>query len=92
MDVVNLFLLSLSHLVGSWHAATCVPCHSISTMPKALVSVKGNIYTEMSWRLQLEHQLQGLLIPSPTQEQPHRLLQPSLSIHSSSAWKPPPRA
>ena len=27
---------------------------------------------EVSWRLRLEHQLQCLLIPSPTEEQPHR--------------------
>ena len=27
---------------------------------------------EVSWRLRLEHQLQGVLIPSPTEEQPHR--------------------
>ena len=27
---------------------------------------------EVSWRLWLEHQLQGLLIPSPTEEQAHR--------------------
>ena len=27
---------------------------------------------EVSWQLRLEHQLQGLLIPSPTEEQPHR--------------------
>ena len=26
---------------------------------------------EVSWRLRLEHQLQGLLMPSPTEEQPH---------------------
>ena len=25
-----------------------------------------------SWRLWLEHQLQGLLVPAPTEEQPHR--------------------
>ena len=27
---------------------------------------------EVSWRLRLEHQLQGLFIPLPTEEQPHR--------------------
>ena len=27
---------------------------------------------EVSWHLRLEHQLQGHLIPSPTEEQPHR--------------------
>ena len=51
---------------------------------------------KVSCRLRLEHQLQGLLIPSPTEEQPiagnFLLFQPSLSIYSSSAWKPLPRA
>ena len=27
---------------------------------------------QVSWRLRLEHQLQGLLVPSPIEEQPHR--------------------
>ncbi|KAK9841408.1 hypothetical protein WJX74_005242 [Apatococcus lobatus] len=37
---------------------------------------------EVSWRLRLEHQLQGLLIPSPTEEQPHRRQFSLVSAHS----------
>ena len=51
---------------------------------------------EVSWRLRCEHQLQGHLIPSPTEEQPHRrhfslvsaqsqhIQQPSLETSSKS--------
>ena len=36
-------------------------------MPTSLIAD-----SKVSWHLRLEHQLQGLLIPSPTEGQPHR--------------------